>query len=164
MAVFSASTKLVKMIPTTRIGQNVIAGNGWNWYKAHIHSMNKTKWSPPFWSDFASAENKFNQKSTIEGEIQVNLICFAIYIYSQTYHKGHIYIANHVYKGQLDRFLWVTFIYSFDCIYIFWILFSSCAKVNLKKVSLELGGKSPLIIFSDCDMDKAVRMVGTNYF
>uniref|UniRef100_A0A8C1LYI2 Aldehyde dehydrogenase 1 family, member L2 n=1 Tax=Cyprinus carpio TaxID=7962 RepID=A0A8C1LYI2_CYPCA len=26
------------------------------------------------------------------------------------------------------------------------------------KVSLELGGKSPLIIFSDCDMDKAVRM------
>lgn len=30
---------------------------------------------------------------------------------------------------------------------------------NLKKVSLELGGKSPLIIFSDCDMDKAVRMV-----
>lgn len=36
---------------------------------------------------------------------------------------------------------------------------SSCAVSNLKKVSLELGGKSPLIIFSDCDMDKAVRMV-----
>lgn len=35
----------------------------------------------------------------------------------------------------------------------------SCALSNLKKVSLELGGKSPLIIFSDCDMDKAVRMV-----
>ena len=35
----------------------------------------------------------------------------------------------------------------------------SCAVSNLKKVSLELGGKSPLIIFSDCDMDKAVRMV-----
>uniref|UniRef100_G3Q6P2 formyltetrahydrofolate dehydrogenase n=1 Tax=Gasterosteus aculeatus aculeatus TaxID=481459 RepID=G3Q6P2_GASAC len=32
-------------------------------------------------------------------------------------------------------------------------------KSNLKKVSLELGGKSPLIIFGDCDMDKAVRMV-----
>uniref|UniRef100_A0A3Q1FA91 Aldehyde dehydrogenase 1 family, member L2 n=1 Tax=Acanthochromis polyacanthus TaxID=80966 RepID=A0A3Q1FA91_9TELE len=31
-------------------------------------------------------------------------------------------------------------------------------KSNLKKVSLELGGKSPLIIFSDCDMDKALRM------
>ena len=27
----------------------------------------------------------------------------------------------------------------------------SCARSNLKKVSLELGGKSPLIIFSDCD-------------
>ncbi|PVD24205.1 hypothetical protein C0Q70_14675 [Pomacea canaliculata] len=37
-------------------------------------------------------------------------------------------------------------------------IMSSCAKVNLKKVSLELGGKSPLIIFSDCDLDKAVRM------
>jgi acyl-CoA reductase-like NAD-dependent aldehyde dehydrogenase len=42
------------------------------------------------------------------------------------------------------------------------LIFDSCAKANLKKVSLELGGKSPLIIFSDCDMDKAVRMVGTN--
>ena len=38
----------------------------------------------------------------------------------------------------------------------------SCARVNVKKVSLELGGKSPLIIFSDCDLDKAVRMVGTH--
>ncbi|XP_052084135.1 cytosolic 10-formyltetrahydrofolate dehydrogenase-like isoform X1 [Mytilus californianus] len=37
-------------------------------------------------------------------------------------------------------------------------IMESCSKVNLKKVSLELGGKSPLIIFSDCDMDKAVRM------
>uniref|UniRef100_A0A671WHN8 Aldehyde dehydrogenase 1 family member L2 n=1 Tax=Sparus aurata TaxID=8175 RepID=A0A671WHN8_SPAAU len=38
-------------------------------------------------------------------------------------------------------------------------IMKSCAVSNLKKVSLELGGKSPLIIFSDCDMDKAVRMV-----
>ena len=29
----------------------------------------------------------------------------------------------------------------------------------MKKVSLELGGKSPLIIFGDCDLDKAVRQV-----
>lgn len=36
----------------------------------------------------------------------------------------------------------------------------SCAVSNVKKVSLELGGKSPLIIFGDCDMDKAVRLVG----
>ena len=33
------------------------------------------------------------------------------------------------------------------------------AAVNVKRVSLELGGKSPLIIFADCDMDKAVRLV-----
>jgi len=31
------------------------------------------------------------------------------------------------------------------------------ANSNLKKVSLELGGKSPLIIFSDCEMEKAVK-------
>lgn len=36
---------------------------------------------------------------------------------------------------------------------------SSCALSNLKKVSLELGGKSPLIIFADCDLSKAVQMV-----
>jgi formyltetrahydrofolate dehydrogenase len=35
----------------------------------------------------------------------------------------------------------------------------NCADSNLKKVSLELGGKSPLIIFDDCDLDRAVRMV-----
>jgi len=35
----------------------------------------------------------------------------------------------------------------------------SAAKSNAKKVSLELGGKSPLIIFSDCDIDRAVRYV-----
>lgn len=35
----------------------------------------------------------------------------------------------------------------------------SCADSNLKKTSLELGGKSPFIIFSDCDMDRAVRLV-----
>jgi formyltetrahydrofolate dehydrogenase len=29
---------------------------------------------------------------------------------------------------------------------------------NVKRVSLELGGKSPLVIFGDCDIDKAVRL------
>lgn len=37
----------------------------------------------------------------------------------------------------------------------------SCALSNVKKVSLELGGKSPLIIFADCDLSKAVQMVRT---
>ncbi|KAL4700841.1 hypothetical protein H8959_014845 [Pygathrix nigripes] len=34
-------------------------------------------------------------------------------------------------------------------------IMKSCAVSNLKKVSLELGGKSPLIIFNDCELDKA---------
>ncbi|KFW84330.1 Mitochondrial 10-formyltetrahydrofolate dehydrogenase, partial [Manacus vitellinus] len=39
------------------------------------------------------------------------------------------------------------------------------AAANLKKVSLELGGKSPLIIFSDCELDRAVKMgMGAVYF
>ena len=39
------------------------------------------------------------------------------------------------------------------------LFFYSAAVSNIKKVSLELGGKSPLIIFGDCDMDKAVKQV-----
>ncbi len=38
-------------------------------------------------------------------------------------------------------------------------IMKSAAMSNVKKVSLELGGKSPLIIYGDCDMDKAVRLV-----
>ncbi|RCN50255.1 formyl transferase [Ancylostoma caninum] len=34
---------------------------------------------------------------------------------------------------------------------------SCCARSNIKKVSLELGGKSPLIIFPDCDIERAVK-------
>lgn len=37
-------------------------------------------------------------------------------------------------------------------------IMKSAAGSNVKKVSLELGGKSPLIIFGDADMDKAVRL------
>ncbi|XP_050412601.1 cytosolic 10-formyltetrahydrofolate dehydrogenase isoform X2 [Patella vulgata] len=43
-------------------------------------------------------------------------------------------------------------------------IMESCAKSNLKKVSLELGGKSPLVIFSDCDLEKAVRMGCSSVF
>ncbi|XP_069994485.1 cytosolic 10-formyltetrahydrofolate dehydrogenase isoform X1 [Penaeus vannamei] len=44
------------------------------------------------------------------------------------------------------------------------VIMKSCAVSNLKKVSLELGGKSPFIIFSDCDLDKAVRMGMSSVF
>ncbi|XP_077428645.1 cytosolic 10-formyltetrahydrofolate dehydrogenase [Vanacampus margaritifer] len=43
-------------------------------------------------------------------------------------------------------------------------IMKSCAISNVKKISLELGGKSPLIIFGDCDMDKAVRMGMSSVF
>lgn len=41
-------------------------------------------------------------------------------------------------------------------------IMKASAESNLKKVSLELGGKSPLIILDDCDLDKSVRMVCFN--
>jgi len=44
-------------------------------------------------------------------------------------------------------------------------IMKSCAESNIKKCSLELGGKSPLIIFDDCDMDKAVKnALGSVFF
>ena len=33
----------------------------------------------------------------------------------------------------------------------------AAAKSNLKKVTLELGGKSPSIVFDDADIDQAVK-------
>lgn len=42
-------------------------------------------------------------------------------------------------------------------------IMSSCANTNLKKCSLELGGKSPLVIFADCDFEKAVKYVRKLY-
>jgi aldehyde dehydrogenase (NAD+) len=38
------------------------------------------------------------------------------------------------------------------------------AKSNLKKVSLELGGKSPNIIFADADLDEAVHWATMGIF
>jgi len=44
-------------------------------------------------------------------------------------------------------------------------IMKSCAESNIKKCSLELGGKSPLIIFADCDMEKAVKnALGSVFF
>ncbi|XP_049498212.1 cytosolic 10-formyltetrahydrofolate dehydrogenase [Panthera uncia] len=43
-------------------------------------------------------------------------------------------------------------------------IMKSCALSNVKKVSLELGGKSPLIIFADCDLSKAVQMGMSSVF
>ncbi|XP_037820636.1 cytosolic 10-formyltetrahydrofolate dehydrogenase [Lucilia sericata] len=37
------------------------------------------------------------------------------------------------------------------------VVMRSCADSNLKKCSMELGGKSPLVIFADCDFEKAVK-------
>ena len=34
---------------------------------------------------------------------------------------------------------------------------AAAAKSNLKRVALELGGKSPLVVMDDCDLGKAVR-------
>lgn len=39
------------------------------------------------------------------------------------------------------------------------LIMRGCSENVLKKCSLELGGKSPLIVFDDCDFDKAVRTV-----
>ncbi|XP_071784206.1 cytosolic 10-formyltetrahydrofolate dehydrogenase-like isoform X1 [Asterias amurensis] len=44
-------------------------------------------------------------------------------------------------------------------------IMKSCAESNLKKCSLELGGKSPLVIFADCNMDTAVKQaLGAVFF
>lgn len=38
------------------------------------------------------------------------------------------------------------------------------AKSNLKKVSLELGGKSPLVVMDDVDLDEAVEVAHNAVF
>ncbi|XP_055593007.1 cytosolic 10-formyltetrahydrofolate dehydrogenase [Uranotaenia lowii] len=43
-------------------------------------------------------------------------------------------------------------------------IMTACAESNIKKCSMELGGKSPLIIFADCDLDKAVRLGMSSVF
>lgn len=40
----------------------------------------------------------------------------------------------------------------------------TAAKTNLKRVTLELGGKSPTIVFDDADLEQAVKWVATGIF
>ncbi|WP_313686676.1 aldehyde dehydrogenase family protein [Pantoea sp.] len=40
----------------------------------------------------------------------------------------------------------------------------AAAGTNLKKVSLELGGKSPMIVYADADIDKAVAAIASGIF
>jgi acyl-CoA reductase-like NAD-dependent aldehyde dehydrogenase len=44
------------------------------------------------------------------------------------------------------------------------IIMQACAKSNMKRLSLELGGKSPNIVFADADMDAAARGTFTGIF
>lgn len=44
------------------------------------------------------------------------------------------------------------------------IIMEAAAKSNLKKVSLELGGKSPLVVFDDVDLDEAVQIAHNAIF
>ncbi|XP_318614.4 cytosolic 10-formyltetrahydrofolate dehydrogenase [Anopheles gambiae] len=43
-------------------------------------------------------------------------------------------------------------------------IMASCAESNIKKCSMELGGKSPLVIFADCHLEKAVRLGMSSVF
>ena len=38
------------------------------------------------------------------------------------------------------------------------LILAAAGKTNLKRVTLELGGKSPLVVFDDCDLDKAAEI------
>ncbi|XP_063217990.1 aldehyde dehydrogenase 1A1-like [Bacillus rossius redtenbacheri] len=44
------------------------------------------------------------------------------------------------------------------------LIAEAAAKSNLKRVSLELGGKSPLVVFSDADLDEAVEIAHVGLF
>ena len=39
-------------------------------------------------------------------------------------------------------------------------ILKAAAESNLKKVTLELGGKSPTIVFDDADLEQAIKWAG----
>ena len=41
-------------------------------------------------------------------------------------------------------------------------IMETAAKTNLKRISLELGGKSPAIVFNDADIDQTVKWIVGN--
>ncbi|KXS16051.1 aldehyde dehydrogenase [Gonapodya prolifera JEL478] len=43
-------------------------------------------------------------------------------------------------------------------------ILETSSKTNLKKVSLELGGKSPAVVFDDADIDKAVSVLAAKFY
>ncbi|XP_050537434.1 cytosolic 10-formyltetrahydrofolate dehydrogenase [Daktulosphaira vitifoliae] len=43
-------------------------------------------------------------------------------------------------------------------------IMKAAAESNLKKISLELGGKSPLVIFDDCDLERSVKISMSGVF
>ena len=43
-------------------------------------------------------------------------------------------------------------------------IMSYCAQSNLKRFSLELGGKSPIIVFNDANLDQAVKVTNDGVF
>ena len=57
-------------------------------------------------------------------------------------------------KWQIDRILMDVFrlmLKLFEMLQVGRLIQEASAKSNLKKVTLELGGKSPNIVFADCD-------------
>jgi len=44
------------------------------------------------------------------------------------------------------------------------LILKAAAESNLKRVQLELGGKSPLVVFEDANLDKAVQIASMAVF
>lgn len=65
----------------------------------------------------------------------------------------HLFCFSTLWFEAVSRYLFKAreIIYLTVCSQVGRIIMADAAKSNLKKVSLELGGKSPLIVFNDAD-------------